>query len=918
MAENNNNIIEEIKNSIEKLEKIKEKIAEAKTKLTTIIGKHNDKLAELKEKEELQRAVAEAMAKEQEEAERKKAEEEKLAEEEAAKKAQEETKVEEEPKAEEKEEVVEDQPKVEEPVQEEQPKVEEPVQEEPKAEEKKEEEKVEEATKEEKPQTEEKNKDTSKKGNENQQQKGPAKQEYEIISVNGNIATVRMADGTEKRIFIAQKQEKQEKTTKTENKTITRTFGPNDGKRGPKPAPQDGNKTRPTQKPGQGSTVPVNYPPKIEDNKKGKKNKFSGEEKTIKNEKEKLRKGYVVDTKHRGNYDYDDEDENGYVKQRKVKHQSESVEKKADNTPQSCVITTEIVPIKTLSSKTGIAAAEIIKKLFMLGMMKTINDNIDIETAQLIATEFNINIEYKPEITTESILSSQQENDDIEELDKLQPRPPIITVMGHVDHGKTSLLDYIRKANVASKEAGGITQAIGAYTVKVDDNIVTFIDTPGHEAFTAMRARGSQVTDIAILVVAADDGIMPQTIESINHAKNAGVRMIVALNKMDRPGANPDRVLQQLSANDVQPAEWGGQVPVVRVSAKTGLGIDELLETITLVADDMNLEANPDRRATGTVIESRLDKGKGPIATILVQKGTLKVGDYVVAGTVYGKIRSMTDDKNKAVKSAGPSIPVSVAGFMEVPAAGDPIIVVENERFAKELIEERRNKLNKQAESSGATSLADVFAKIKAGELKSLKLIVKADVQGSVEAVCSSLQTLGNDEVKVEIIHKAVGAITDNDINLAITAKAIIIGFNLNITDAQINNAAKIGAEIKRYDVIYDAINDIELAVKGMLAPKFKEIVNGQAEVRQIFKITGAGNIAGSHVINGLIARGSRARVIRNNETIVHTKVASLKHNKDDVKEIKEGWDCGIQLLNFQDIEVGDIIESYTEEEVRD
>ena len=904
MAENN--ILTEIENSIKKLDDLKTKISEAKTKLTSIIEKHNDKLAELKEKEEIQRAVAEALAKEQEEA-KKKAEEEA----EAARKAEEEkAKAEEEAEAKEAEtaqeeakteEVPEEQPKVEEPVEDE-IKVEEPVQEEIKTEEPKEEEKKEEPKK--KPE---------------QKKAEPQKEEYEIVSVSGNVATVRYADGTEKRIFIGSKNEKPEKAPKGEKNTITKTFGPEAGKRPQKPTPQSGDKARPGQKPGQGSTVPVNYPPKIDDNKKGnKKNKFSGEEKTIKNEKEKLRKGYVVDTKHRGNYDYEDEDENGYVRQRKVKHQSEAVEKKADNTPQSCVITTEIVPIKTLSSKTGIAAAEIIKKLFMLGTMKTINDNIDIETAQLIATEFNIDIEYKPEITTESILSSQQENDDIEELDKLQPRPPIITVMGHVDHGKTSLLDYIRKANVASKEAGGITQAIGAYTVKVDDNIVTFIDTPGHEAFTAMRARGSQVTDIAILVVAADDGIMPQTIESINHAKNAGVRMIVALNKMDRPGANPDRVLQQLSANDVQPAEWGGQVPVVRVSAKTGLGIDELLETITLVADDMNLEANPDRRATGTVIESRLDKGKGPIATILVQKGTLKVGDYVVAGTVYGKIRSMTDDKNKAVKSAGPSIPVSVAGFMEVPAAGDPIIVVENERFAKELVEERRNKLNKQAESSGATSLADVFAKIKAGELKSLKLIVKADVQGSVEAVCSSLQTLGNDEVKVEIIHKAVGAITDNDINLAVTAKAIIIGFNLNITDAQINSAAKIGAEIKRYDVIYDAINDIQLAVKGMLAPKIKEIVNGQAEVRQIFNITGAGVIAGSHVINGLIARGSKARLIRNNETIVHSKIASLKHNKDDVKEIKEGWDCGIQLMNFQDIQVGDIIESYTEEEVRD
>ena len=907
MAENNNNnkfSPNDIQNTLTKLEELMDRISLAKDKLKVIKDKYDAKESELKAKKEAEQA-AEAEAyqkaieefKAKQEAEAKAAEEARIkAEEEAAQKAKEE----EEAAVKAAEEA-----KVEEPA---------PA---PVVEEKKEEPVVETTAP-----TQEPEKPSKKQKAEPKQEHKKEEPKDEVLSIEGNIATVRTASGEIKRVFISPKPEpKPEKPDKSKPATtITKVFGDKDGKRQQRgqQGTDRGQRPQQPQRPGQ-AAAPVNYPPKIEETKKGKKNKFSGDEKTVKSEKEKLRKGYVVDTKHRGNYDgYDDEDENGYVRQRKVKHQSETVAQKADNTPQSCVITTEIVPMKTLCSKTGIPATEIIKKLFMLGIIKTINDNIDIETAQLIATEFNINIEYKPEVTTESVLSSQQENDDIEELDKLQPRPPIITVMGHVDHGKTSLLDYIRKANVASKEAGGITQAIGAYTVKVDDKLVTFIDTPGHEAFTAMRARGSQVTDIAILVVAADDGIMPQTIESINHAKNAGVRMIVALNKMDRPGANPDRVLQQLAQHEVQPAEWGGEVPVVRVSAKTGFGIDELLETVTLVAEDMNLEANPDRKASGTIIESRLDKGKGPIATILVQKGTLKVGDVVVAGTCYGKIRSMTDDKNKAVKTAGPSIPVSVSGFVEVPAAGDQIIVVQNDKFAKDLIEERKNKLNKEAQNAGATSLADIFAKIKAGELKSLKLIVKADVQGSVEAVCNSLQPLGNEEVKVEIIHKAVGAVTDNDINLALTAKAIIIGFNLGITEAQKNAAAKIGVEIKSYNVIYDAINDVKFAVKGMVAPKYREVVNGQAEVRQIFNITGAGVIAGSHVINGIITRGSKARVLRGDEVIVNTKIDSLKHNKDDVKEIKEGWDCGIQLHNFEDILVGDIIESYSEEEIVD
>ena len=554
----------------------------------------------------------------------------------------------------------------------------------------------------------------------------------------------------------------------------------------------------------------------------------------------------------------------------------------------------------------------------MLGMMKTINDSIDIETAQLIADEFNITIEYKPEATTESTLSEIQENDDIEELDKLQPRPPIITIMGHVDHGKTSLLDYIRKSRVALGETGGITQAIGAYTISLNGRTITFIDTPGHEAFTAMRARGSKVTDIAILVVAADDGIMPQTIESINHAKTAGVPIIVAINKIDKNGSNPDRVLQQLTEYELIPEEWGGSTQVCKVSAKTGEGIQNLLENIILQADILELKANPDRSASGSVIESRLDKGKGPLATILVQKGTLKVGDYVVAGTCYGKIRGMVDDKGKAVKSAGPSIPVSVSGFTEVQLAGDTLILVQIEKFAKDLITERKNKLNQNVQTSGATSLADIYAKVKAGELKSLKIILKADVQGSVEAVASSLSQLGNDEVRIEIIHKAVGNITENDINLAVTAGAIIIGFNLPLTAQMKSLAEKNKVDIRTYAIIYEAIDEVKKAVKGMLAPKFEEITNGQAEVRALFNITGAGVIAGSYVISGLIKKGSYARLIRNKEVVVTTTIASLKHNKDDVKEIKEGWECGIQLQNFQEIQVGDIIESFTKEEIVD
>ena len=858
MADNILDKIEEVITSIPTLRSsIVSKRNEAEALINALSQKKEELLAIEKEKAriEAEKAAAALLASQ-------KAEEEK--------KAQEEIKVEEETQV---EEVKEEPAPVVEPVVEETPVQEEPVVEEVKEEEKKPE---------------------------------------PIISADGKTMTTGdiLYTGETRRVFIPPKKEP---------KITTKVFSTDPNKTPKQKRPTQPTAPQKTDKPKEGgkpiSAPPTNFPPQKQNtNTNGKKNKSVHEEKTRKSERDLIKGHYITDTKH--GFSYDDDDD-GYVRTKKIKKSSDNTQAK-ENKIQSCVISTEIVAIKTLCSKTGIAATEIIKKLFMLGMMKTINDSIDIETAQLIADEFNITIEYKPEATSESTLSEQQENTEIEDLDKLQPRPPIITIMGHVDHGKTSLLDYIRKSRVALGEAGGITQAIGAYTITLNGRTITFIDTPGHEAFTAMRARGSKVTDIAILVVAADDGIMPQTIESINHAKTAGVPIIVAINKIDKNGANPDRVLQQLTEYELIPEEWGGSTQVCKVSAKTGEGIQNLLENILLQADILELKANPDRAAAGSVIESRLDKGKGPLATILVQKGTLKVGDYVVAGTCYGKIRGMVDDKGKAVKSAGPSIPVSVSGFTEVPVAGDNLIVVQNEKFAKDLVTERKNKLNQNIQSSGATSLADIYAKVKAGELKSLKIILKADVQGSVEAVASSLSQLGNDEVRIEIIHKAVGNITENDINLAVTAGAIIIGFNLPLTAQMKTLAEKAKVDIRTYAIIYEAIDEVKKAVKGMLAPKFEEVTCGQAEVRALFNITGAGVIAGSYVISGLIKKGSYARLIRNKEVVVTTTIASLKHNKDDVKEIKEGWECGIQLQNFQEIQVGDIIESFTKEEIVD
>lgn len=666
------------------------------------------------------------------------------------------------------------------------------------------------------------------------------------------------------------------------------------------------------------ANVAQQFPPKPAQQKGKNNGKNSGNSNSNKfddrtmNKRALLKKGYIVDD--RISYDEDGE---VVVRNYKV-NKNRGGGNSATVIIENAVITTDPVSIKTLSEKIGKSAAEIVKTLFVLGIMKTINDSIDFATAELVADEFGITLEYKPDVTLEDTLTAQLEVDEVEDLENLVPRPPIVTIMGHVDHGKTSLLDYIRKTNVTGGEAGGITQHIGAYTVTLKGAPITFLDTPGHEAFTSMRARGAQVTDIAVLVVAADDGIMPQTIEAISHAKQANVPIIVALNKMDRAGANPDRVLSQLAENGVTPEEWGGDTPVVRVSAKTGMGVEELLEQILVRAEVEELRANPDRAARGTIIEAKLDKGLGKIATILVQTGTLHVGDNVVAGVCTGKIRAMIDDKGRKVKKAGPSTPVSVTGWDDVPEAGDRLDVVADEKFARELAEERKLKLAASQNENTAVSLNDLFDKISKGELKSVKLIIKADVQGSVEAVKQSLSKLGNEEVNIDIIHSAVGGIKESDVLLAETSGAIIIGFNVRPDTNAKQLAAQKHIDIRFYNIIYNAIEDIEKAVKGMLDPKFQEVVLGSAEIRELFKISGVGTIAGCHVVDGKIVRGAKARLIRNGKVEYTGEIASLRHGKDDVKEMAKNFDCGIMLQNYQDVKVDDIIEAFTMEQTNE
>ena len=573
------------------------------------------------------------------------------------------------------------------------------------------------------------------------------------------------------------------------------------------------------------------------------------------------------------------------------------------------------IMVSELATRLKVTVTDVIKKLMGLGVMATINQEIDFDTAALVAEELGAKVEKEVIVTIEErlIVDDEDEEGDLEE------RSPVVVVMGHVDHGKTSILDRIRHANVTASEAGGITQHIGAYQVNHGGKTITFLDTPGHEAFTAMRARGANITDIAILVVAADDGIMPQTVESINHAKAAGVSIIVAINKIDKEGADPERIKQELTEHELVCEEWGGDVICVPVSAKTGEGIDELLENILLVAEVKELKANPNRRAKGTVIEGRLDKGRGPIATLLVQNGTLHTGDVLIAGTAVGRVRVMTNFRGKVVKSAGPSVPVEITGLAEVPSAGDIFNAVEDERLARELVEQRKHAAKEeQFKSYHKVTLDSLFSQIAEGEIKELPIIVKADVQGSVEAVKQSLEKLSNDEVRVRVIHGAVGAVSEGDVMLASASNAIIVGFNVRPDPVAAESAARDGVDIRLYRIIYDAIEEITTAMKGMLAPKYREVELGRAEVRQVYKISNVGTVAGCYVLSGKLTRSSEIRVVRDGIIVADDKIASLKRFKDDAKEVTNGYECGVTLEKFADIKTGDIFEAFIMEEYRE
>lgn len=740
-----------------------------------------------------------------------------------------------------------------------------------------------------------------------------------------NVWLIKYSDGTQREQYIPP-----EKPKKTETRVFPGGYDTR-APRGPRPQGQQvggagapdkrPNAPRPNQQVGSNNVSLQNaaqqFPPKQNqrNNKGGKTNDGSKKfTETGASKYQLMKRGYIVD-ETRAMTDDEDFKWRGHKSGNKQKGQS------AQNAIviEHAVITTDPVPIKVLSEKIGKTGAEIISTLFLLGIIKNINGSIDFETAELVTAELSkdhpITLELRPESTYEDELIAMREKQAAQ--GGLVTRPPVVCIMGHVDHGKTSLLDYIRKSNVTGGEAGGITQHIGAYTISLNGNPITFLDTPGHEAFTTMRARGAQATDIAILVVAADDGIMPQTIEAINHARQANVPIIVACNKIDKVSANPDRVLNQLTEHGLLPEIWGGETPVVNVSAKVGTGVEELLENVLILAEIKELKANPKLPARGTIIEARMDKGLGKIATVLVQSGTLSCGDDMIAGTATGRVKVMIDDKGKQVKKAGPSTPVSVTGWDELPEAGDIMDVVESDRFARDLSAERKLKLaTKKDDSSGAVNLDDLFDKISKGELKTVKLIIKADVQGSLEAVKQSLGKLGNEEVNIEIIHGGVGAINESDVSLADTAKAIIIGFNVRPDANAKSLAAQKKIDIRFYNVIYKAIEDIEAAVKGLLAPKYREVVLGQADVREIFKISGVGTIAGCHCTDGKILRNARARLIRNGKVEVDTEIASLRHGKDDVKEIARNYDCGIMLLNYPDVKVDDVIEAYQLEQI--
>ena len=573
----------------------------------------------------------------------------------------------------------------------------------------------------------------------------------------------------------------------------------------------------------------------------------------------------------------------------------------------------DAIGVGELASRMKKTGAEVVKTLMKNGVMASLSDVIDFDTAAIIAEELGCKVEKEVIVTIEERLIDTAEDKE----EDLEPRAPVVVVMGHVDHGKTSLLDYIRNAHVAAGEAGGITQHIGAYQVNVQGKTITFLATPGPEAFTAMRARGAIISFVAIMVVAADDGIMPQTVESINHAKAANIPIIVAINKMDKPEANPERIKEQLTKYELVPEEWGGETIICPISAKTGEGIDNLLEMVNLTAEMQELKANPNRSAHGAVIEARLDKGRGPVATLLVQNGTLKQGDVIIAGTAVGRVRAMTSAKGEKLTEAGPSVPVEIIGMGEVPGAGDDFHAVADERMARELVEQRKHEQKMAASAPvGKVSLEDLFSQIKQGEMKDLNIIVKADVQGSAEAVKASLEKLSNEEVRVRVIHCAVGAISESDVMLATTSNAIIVGFNVRPDNNAKESAARNNVDMRMYRVIYDCINEIETAMKGMLAPKFKEVELGQAEVRNVFRITGVGMVAGCYVTNGKMQRGAQMRLLRDNIVIYDGAIASLQRFKDSVKEVAQGYECGITFEKFQDIKEGDVIEAYLMEQI--
>jgi len=570
------------------------------------------------------------------------------------------------------------------------------------------------------------------------------------------------------------------------------------------------------------------------------------------------------------------------------------------------------IAVGELASRMKKTGAEVVRQLIKLGVMASVSDVIDYDTAALVAMELGCKVEREVVVTIEERLIDDHADTDEELVD----RAPVVVVMGHVDHGKTSLLDKIRQTNVVSGEAGGITQHIGAYRVNIGGRPITFLDTPGHEAFTSMRARGAMVTDIAILIVAADDGIMPQTVESINHAKAAGIPIIVAINKMDVAGANPDRIMQQLTEYDLVAEDWGGDTIICPISAKTGEGIEKLLEMVALTAEMAELKANPNRAARGTVIEARLDKGRGPIMTVLIQNGTLHQGDIVIAGTAVGRVRVMTNENGERLTDAGPSVPVEIAGMSEVPSAGDVFNAVADERMARELAEQRRSEAKNAGSGARKVSLQDLFEQIKEGELKDLNIIVKADVQGSAEAVKTSLEKLSNEEVRVRVIHSAVGAINESDVMLAATSGAIIVGFNVRPMPSAAENAARANVDMRMYRVIYDCINEIEAAMKGMLAPKFREAIIGHAEVRQVYKVSHVGTVCGCYVQDGRISRGCQVRVVRDGIVIHEGELASLRRFKDDVREVATNYECGLSVEKFNDIKEGDVIEAFVMEQI--